>query len=99
MKGKLVTNQTHKQTPPVTVPLYTDAQIKYNIAMERLRQARYSFNLALFAAAASVCVSLVGAGLMLSGAVPQGTITAAVGMVASVGCTQLAKDANDRLDK
>jgi hypothetical protein len=59
----------------------------------------YFINLALFAAAASVCVSLVGAGLMLSGAVPQGTITAAVGMVASVRCSQLAKDANDRLDR
>jgi hypothetical protein len=42
---------------------------------------------------------LVGAGLFLSGKVPEGTVTAAGGMAASLRCLQLAKDANDRLDK
>ncbi|HLP88972.1 MAG TPA: hypothetical protein VK184_10330 [Nostocaceae cyanobacterium] len=99
MENQAITNQTPMQTPPATVMLYTVTQIQYNIAMERLRQARYSFNLSLFAAAVSVLVSLLGAGLMLRGSLPQGTITTAVGMVASAGCVKLAKDANDRLDQ
>ncbi|TBR56409.1 hypothetical protein B4U84_30065 [Westiellopsis prolifica IICB1] len=73
--------------------------IELSIAQERLRQARYSFNLALIATALSACISLVGAGLLLSGKVPEGTVTAAGGMAASVRCIQFAKDTNDRLDK
>lgn len=78
-------------------PTYTSIEV--SIAQERLRQARYSFNLALVATALSACISLVGAGLLLSGKVPEGTVTAAGGMAASVRCIQLAKDTNDRLDK
>lgn len=74
-------------------------EIELNIVKERLRQARYSFNLALVASALSTCISLIGGGLMLLGQVPEGTVTAAGGMAASVRCIQLAKDANDRLDK
>jgi hypothetical protein len=77
----------------------TYASIEASIAQERLRQARYSFNLALIATALSACISLIGAGLLLSGKVPEGTVTAAGGMAASVRCIQLAKDTNDRLDK
>jgi len=73
--------------------------IELSIAGERLRQARYSFNLALFATAASVCTLLVGSGLLLSGKVPEGVVTATGGMAASVRCIQLAKDSNDRLDR
>ncbi|MHC5916015.1 MAG: TRADD-N-associated membrane domain-containing protein [Nostoc sp.] len=73
--------------------------IELSIAQERLRQARYSFNLALTATALSASISLVGAGLLLLGKVREGTVTAAGGMAASVRCVQLAKDTNDRLDK
>ncbi|QLE46655.1 hypothetical protein FD723_40920 (plasmid) [Nostoc sp. C052] len=66
------------------------------IIRELSRQARYSFNLALIATALSACISLVGAGLLLSGNVPEGTVTTAGGMAASVRCIQLAKDANDK---
>lgn len=72
--------------------------IELSIAQERLRQAYHSFNLALFATAASFCIGLVGAGLLLSGKVPEGTITAVGGLASSVRCIQFAKDANDRLD-
>lgn len=72
--------------------------VKLTIVQERLRQARYSFNLALISTALSACISLVGAGLLLSSKVPEGTVTAVGGMAASVRCLQLAKDANDRLD-
>lgn len=74
-------------------------KMKLTIVQERLRQARRSFNLALIATALSACIGLVGAGLLLSGKVTEGTVTAAGGMAASVQCVQLAKDANDRLDK
>lgn len=73
--------------------------IELYIAQERLRQARYSFNLALTATALSACIGLLGAGLLLLGKVPEGGVTAAGGIAVSVRCIQLAKDANDRLDK
>lgn len=69
------------------------------IAQERLRQARYSFNIALIATTASFFISLMGAGLLLSNKVPEGAATAAGGLISSTRCIQLAKDANDRLDK
>lgn len=73
--------------------------VEFYIAQERLRQARYSFNLALVATALSACISLIGAGLLLSGKVPEGTFTAVGGMATSVRCIRFAKEANDRLDK
>ena len=77
----------------------SDNEIETNIITERLRQARYSFNTALAASGVSVCIGLVGAGLVLSGKVTEGTVTASGGMAASVSCINFAKDANDRLDK
>ncbi|MDZ7969652.1 MAG: hypothetical protein RM368_32715 [Nostoc sp. DedSLP03] len=73
--------------------------IELYIAHERLRQARYSFNLALIATTVSFFIGLIGAGLILSNQVPEGTVAAAGGLATSIRCIQLAKDANDRLDK
>jgi hypothetical protein len=70
-----------------------------SIIQERIRQARFSFNLALITTAISACVGLVGAGLLLSGKLPEGTVTSTGGLVSSACCIQFAKDANDRLDK
>jgi hypothetical protein len=75
------------------------AHMEFHIAMERLRQARYSFNLALITTAISTCVGLAGAGLLLSGNLSEGTVTATGGLVSSACCIRFAKDANDRLDK
>lgn len=69
------------------------------IIKERVRQARYSFNLALVATAVSAFIGLVGAGLLLTEKANEGAVTAAGGMAASVRCAQLAKEANDRLDR
>jgi hypothetical protein len=69
------------------------------IIQERIRQASLSFNLSLFAATASVFVSLTGAGLLLSGNLPEGAIAAASGAGSTVYCIKLAKDSNDRLDR
>ncbi|MBD2054536.1 hypothetical protein H6F88_00550 [Oculatella sp. FACHB-28] len=73
--------------------------IELCIAQERLRQAYLSFNLAFAATAISACVSLLGAGLLLSGQVSEGIVTTAGGLASGACCVQLAKDANDRLDK
>ncbi|MEO1146606.1 MAG: hypothetical protein AAFY26_13560 [Cyanobacteria bacterium J06638_22] len=70
-----------------------------NIIQERLRQARLSFNLSLATTAISACISIVGAGLLLSGKLPEGSVTAAGGAVSSACCIRFAKDANDRLDQ
>lgn len=69
------------------------------IIHERIRQARSSFNLALCTTAVSACVSLVGAGLLLSGKLSEGSVTAAGGLLSSACCVRFCKDANDRLDK
>lgn len=73
--------------------------IELRIAEERLRQARRSFNLALMVTATSAVIGFAGVVLVFAGKAPEGTITATGGLAASVRCLQLAKDANDRLDK
>lgn len=83
----------------LTVSSSSESNFNQEVFMERLRQARYSFNLTLFATGMSFLVSLVGAGLLLSGKATEGTVTTTGGIVASVRCTKLAKEANDRLDK
>lgn len=75
-----------------------DANIEKLIAKERIRQAQYSFNLALVMTAAFASIGLVGIGLFLNGKSTEGVISATGGTVASVRCLQMAKDANDRLD-
>lgn len=77
----------------------SDDRIETSIVKERLRQARYSFNAALTATAVSACISLVGGALLLSGKITEGTVTASGRIATSLGCINLAKDANDRLDK
>ncbi|MEH2263728.1 TRADD-N-associated membrane domain-containing protein [Nostoc sp.] len=72
--------------------------IELFITQERMRQARYSLNLSLIATTVSFFIGFVGAGLILSNKIPEGSV-AAGGLVSSVRCIQLAKDANDRLDK
>jgi hypothetical protein len=91
---KLMTNQ-----PISNSNSNSNSSIEWFIAQERLRQAHLSFNLALTATAISFSISLIGGGLLLSGKIPSGTITSAMGLVSSAGCLKFAKDANDRLDR
>jgi hypothetical protein len=77
----------------------TQISLEIAIAKERLRQAHYSFNLALITTGISAFVGLVGAGLLLSNKLPEGAVTAVGGLASSACCIQFAKDANDRLDK
>ena len=72
--------------------------IETSIARERLRQAQYSFNLALVMTAAFACMSLMGIGLSLQGKSTEGVVSTTGGTIASLRCLKIAKDANDRLD-
>jgi hypothetical protein len=73
--------------------------LEERIGQERLRQARYSFNIALTASAAFTAIGFVGAAMLLLGRIPEGTLVASSGILSSAGCIRLAKDANDRLDR
>ena len=73
--------------------------IEQNIAQERIRQARNASNLALISTAIATGISLLGAALLLTGKVPEGTVTTAGGLASSIHSIRLAKDSNDRLDK
>jgi hypothetical protein len=87
------------QNLPSPQPKDRDNEMKQRIADERLFQASISFKLASISATAFASISLVGAGLLLSGYLSAGTLTAASGAVPTVYCIKLAKDANDRLDR
>ncbi|MBD2472371.1 TRADD-N-associated membrane domain-containing protein [Nostoc sp. FACHB-145] len=92
MAKNIVISQPEPNSNPYLV-------VKLTIVQERLRQARYSFNLALTATGVSVCISLIGAGLLISNQASEGAVTAACGLAASVRSIQMAKDANNRLDQ
>jgi hypothetical protein len=87
------------QNRPTPQPEDRDNEMKQRIAEERLFQASLSFKLASIATAAFATVSLIGAGLLLSGNLPEGAIAAASGAGSTVYCIKLAKDSNDRLDR
>jgi hypothetical protein len=84
---------------PTPQPEDRDDEMKQRITEERLFQASISFKLASIATAAFASISLVGAGLLLSGYLSEGTLAAASGAVPTVYCFKLAKDSNDRLDR
>ena len=75
------------------------AEMELSIVQERIRQARLSFNLSLTTTTIAAFISLIGAGLLLSGKLPEGSVTAAGGAVSGACCIRFAKDANDRLDQ
>ena len=72
------------------------------IKSELLRQARWSFNFAIFMMAAGSVISIAGIGLWLSGKVPEGVVTAAGGLASYIvpaNCLKLTEKSNDRLNK
>jgi hypothetical protein len=72
------------------------------ILQERIRQAQWGFNLSITFVGASAAITLCGIILLLTGRITQGTY-AAIGGVTSTAigsrCIQMARDANDRLDR
>jgi hypothetical protein len=80
-------------------PSDQDDKMKQRIAEERLFQARFSFKLASIATGTFASISLIGAGLLFSGYLSEGALTATSGAGSTIYCIKLAKDANDRLDR
>ena len=74
---------------------YSD--IKEEIIREFLREVRQSYNLALAVTAASALITLLGVGLLYLDKVPEASITAGGGVLASLRSVQFAKDAKEEL--
>ena len=67
---------------------------------ECLRQASWSFNLAIILTIASAIISIIGIGLLFSNKINEGTATTAGGLafnLVSVNFLKLSKENNDRL--
>jgi hypothetical protein len=80
-------------------PLRENLNLELVILQERLRQARYSFNLALFSTTACGMIGLVGVVVICRGKVPEGSFLATGGLTPIAACLKFARDANDRLDQ
>ena len=66
---------------------------------ERIRQAKLSFNLLVYATVISGIVGLIGAGLLMSNKLSKGAVTTGLGLPSNIAFVKLAQDANDRLDE
>lgn len=74
-------------------------ELRLRIALEYLRQARCSFNLSLVIITFGAIISFKGADMLLSGRTTEGAIATVANLLSSVCHMQLAKDANERLEK
>lgn len=72
--------------------------VKAAIVRERLRQAKYSFNVAIGGMAVCTLVGTIGLGLIVFGKTQEGSILTTGGIVPITVCMQFAKEANERLD-
>jgi hypothetical protein len=77
----------------------TDRVLELEIMRELLRQVRLTFNLALGVSAASALITLSGVGLLYFNKVPEASLTAGAGALASIGSVQFAKEAKDELQE
>jgi hypothetical protein len=91
--------QTPLQNESAPTPPYSSEELSRCITLEQLRQSRYSFNLSLVVIAISTAVSLIGAGLLMTGKTTAGATAAAGGILSTSYHLRLVKEANDRLEK
>ncbi|AOW99469.1 hypothetical protein BJP34_08390 [Moorena producens PAL-8-15-08-1] len=73
--------------------------IKEEIILELLRQARHSYNLALGVTAASALMTLFGVGLFYSNKVSEASLTASGGVLGTITSVQFAKDSKEELEE
>lgn len=81
---------------------YSNSQIELQYAQERIRQARWGFNLSVGFVGVSAIATLTGIILLLTGHLSQGGYATLGGLTSTaVGhrCMQLSREANDRLDR
>jgi hypothetical protein len=69
------------------------------IINEAIRQAHLSFNLSFGMNIATAALALTSVGLLLMGKVSEATVVAVCSATSSIGCTQLVKEANTRLER
>ncbi len=72
------------------------------ILQERIRQARWAFNLSIAFSSVSVVITIAGVVLLTTGQISQGGYVALGGLTSTaVGhrCVQFSREANDRLDR
>jgi len=70
-----------------------------DVSHEHLRQARQTFNLSVVAVAASLGISVIGAVLLVSGKVSEGSVTTSTGLVSANLCSQMVKESSEKLEK
>ena len=71
--------------------------MKNEIRKELLRQAKLTFNVALFVSAASAMITLFGVGLIYFNKVSEASLTARGGAIATTTTLNMAKEAKDEL--
>lgn len=88
-----MTTSLPSQTEPSS-DLYS--KIVVDVFKENLRQAKAIFNLSIVALSTSIIVSIIGAGLIISGNGNEGSITAASGLISVTCCSQIAKQSSEK---
>jgi hypothetical protein len=83
----------HQLKPPAPRELIED-----QITHEWLRQAKWSFNVFLGCTAISAAIGLTGVTLVLSGKIPEGSLTAVSGAIGTSALARLAQQCSDRLN-
>jgi small neutral amino acid transporter SnatA (MarC family) len=68
--------------------------MKNEIRKELLRQAKLTFNVALFVSAASAIITLFGVGLIYFNKVSEASLTASGGAIATITTLNMAKEAS-----
>ena len=71
--------------------------MKNEIRKELLRQAKLTFNVALFVSAASAMITLFGVGLIYLNKFSEASLTASGGAIATITTLNMAKEAKDEL--
>jgi hypothetical protein len=72
-------------------------ETKQKIIDELIRQAQLTCNLAVGVTAASAMMTLLGVGLLYLDKIPEASLTAGAGTMASIGSVQFAKEAREEL--
>jgi predicted amino acid racemase len=101
LQSVLDSSLDQKRTQPQVAKtgLASAEEVRLRIALEHLRQARYSFNLSLVIIAVGAIISFRGANLLLTGKATEGAIAAVSHLLASVCHVQMVREANERLEK
>ncbi|MEG4066993.1 hypothetical protein QUA42_06505 [Microcoleus sp. Pol11C2] len=93
-------NKKFKNNQPS--PSDNSGKIERDVIRERLRQAKFSFNVTLGLTIVRASISILGIGLLFFGKLPEGKLATAGGLtsnIVSVGLLKFTKETNDRLDR